>query len=84
MFASGETTLVLLSMILSNVSIVMGRLHWSLVEKDEFMPLYGKVLLTANGLLSLFTRMLALFLYFAPGNRSLLGLSFTVTLPIYL
>ena len=83
LFAGGSMHLIVLSAIWSFSSLVVGFLQWVTLNKGNFLPIIGRVILASFAVLSLIARMSSVVLYFAPslGLMNLLGHYQMGTLP---
>jgi hypothetical protein len=75
LFSNDETEYITLSAIWSWILIVLGEIKWQAALKNNCLGLKGSLILFLYFLLSLFTRTMAVLLYFAPsmGLINLLG-----------
>ncbi len=66
LWTSGKIDLILFSAALSLFSLTHGHVKHIAVEKNNFLPMTGKLLHTAFAILSILARILSVLLFFAP------------------
>ncbi len=66
LWTSGKIDLILFSAALSLFSLTHGHVKHIAVEKNNFLPMPGKLLQMTFAILSILTRILSILLYFAP------------------
>jgi hypothetical protein len=66
LWTSGKTDLILFSAALSLFSLTHGHVKHITTEKNNFLPLSGKLLQMAFAILSILARILSILLFFAP------------------
>jgi hypothetical protein len=66
LWTSGRIDLILLSAALSLFSLTRGHVKHITAEKNNFLPMTGKLLQMTFAILSILSRILSILLYFAP------------------
>ncbi len=66
LWTSGKTDLILFSAALSVFSLTHGHVKHIAAEKNNYLPMTGKLLQMAFAILSILSRILSILLYFAP------------------
>ena len=66
LFAGKEAVFLAFSALWSNLSIVLGYMNAIIIQKNQLMPVLGKLLIALLSFTSLFGRVLAIIVFFSP------------------